>query len=417
MKKGQVFIGIGVIAAIIVFAATKYADNSKLTLFLITGLMLGYTLQRSRFGFAGGVRRIAMTGDGTLSKALLFLFSLSTIGAAGIHYAGTQSGAEVTFRAAKGAATIAGTGHVSAISLGFIIGGLLFGVGMLLGGGCASGTLTDTGEGSVRGLIVLLFFCIGGMLGTLHLPTLKKTFLYTSSVTVYLPDTFGYIGAVVVSLLGFLGLYFVVKAYESKRRKAGTFNKIEYDDWEKEVAVDRDYGVFNNQTYHKLFIERWSSYTGAAIIAMLFIFILTTTNSSWGASGPYTHWGVWLFSKFGINFGEIEAFKSSAGVVYNGILNDPISVRNIGMILGAAICMLLAGKWKLSINFKSKDIIFYALAGILMGYGAKLAGGCNVGALFSGIANLSLSGWVFMATLIAGGMLGVRIVKKFDIPA
>lgn len=417
MKKGQVFIGIGVIAAIVAFTMTKYANNSKLALFLITGLMLGYTLQRSRFGFAGGVRRIAMTGDGTLSKALLFLFALSTIGAAGIHYAGAQNGAEAAFRAAKGATTIAGTGNVSAISLGFIIGGLLFGVGMLLGGGCASGTLTDTGEGSARGLIVLLFFCIGGMLGTLHLPILNKTFLYTSSVTVYLPDTFGYVGAVLVSLIGFLGLYFVVRAYENKRMKAGTFNKIEYADWEKEVAIDRDYGVFNNQTYHKLFIERWSSYTGAAVIAMLFIFILTTTNSSWGASGPYTHWGVWLFSKFGINFGEIDALKGSAGVVYKGILNDPVSVRNIGMILGAAICMLLAGKWKFKISFKAKDIKFYALAGILMGYGAKLAGGCNVGALFSGIANLSLSGWVFMATLIVGGMLGVKIVKKFDIPA
>ena len=52
-----------------------------------------------------------------------------------------------------------------------------------------------------------------------------------------------------------------------------------------------------------------------------------------------------------------------------------------------------------------------------MGYGAKLAGGCNVGALFSGIANLSLSGWVFLVTLVVGGLLGVKLVKKFNIPA
>ena len=141
MKKGQVFIGFGIIVAITAFIMTSYADKSKLALFLITGLMLGYLLQRSRFGFAGGVRKIAMTGDGKLSKALLFLFAITVIGTAGIHYPGAQGGAEAAFRAAKDVATIPGTGSVSAISLGFIVGGILFGIGMVLGGGCASGTL------------------------------------------------------------------------------------------------------------------------------------------------------------------------------------------------------------------------------------------------------------------------------------
>ncbi|MBS5939052.1 YeeE/YedE family protein [Clostridium sp.] len=417
MKKGQVFIGFGIIVAITAFIMTSYADKSKLALFLITGLMLGYVLQRSRFGFAGGVRKIAMTGDGKLSKALLFLFAITVIGTAGIHYAGAQGGAEAAFRAAKDVATIPGTGSVSAISLGFIVGGILFGIGMVLGGGCASGTLSDTGEGSVRGLIVLFFFCIGGMLGTWNLPSLKKTFLYENSLTVYLPDTFGYVGAVLVSLLLLLGLYFIVKIYENKRKKAGTQKLEEYAEWEKAIEEEKEYKVLSNKTYHKLFVERWSFFTGASLIAILFIFIINTTNSSWGASGPYTHWGVWLFSKLGIDFGAIEAFKGSIGVVSKGILNDPVSVRNIGIILGAAICMLLAGRWKLTVNFKAKDVAFYGLGGILMGYGAKLAGGCNVGALFSGIANLSLSGWVFLVTLVVGGLLGVKLVKKFNIPA
>ncbi|MGG7179224.1 YeeE/YedE family protein [Clostridium paraputrificum] len=417
MKKGQVFIGVGIIAAITTFIITKYADKSNLALFLITGLMLGYILQRSRFGFAGGVRKISMTGDGSLTKALLFMFAITVIGAAGIHYAAAQGGAEAAFRAAKDAITIPGTGSVSAITIGFILGGILFGIGMIIGGGCASGTLSDTGEGSGRGLIVLIFFCIGGMLGTWHLPSLKKTFLYENGVTVYLPDTFGYVGAVLVSLLLLLGLYFVVKMYEGKRKKAGTYVAEEYQDWEKEVEEDKEFKVFSYKTYHKLFIQRWSFFTGATLLAIVFIFIINTTKSSWGASGPYTHWGVWLFSKLGFDFGAVEAFKGSVKVVNSGILSDPVSVRNIGIILGAAICMLLAGKWKFNINFKAKDVAFYGLAGILMGYGAKLAGGCNVGALFSGIANLSLSGWVFLVALVVGGLVGVKLVKKFNIPA
>ncbi len=48
MKKGQVFIGLGVLAAVTAFGAIQYKENSKLALFLLTGLLLGYVLQRSR---------------------------------------------------------------------------------------------------------------------------------------------------------------------------------------------------------------------------------------------------------------------------------------------------------------------------------------------------------------------------------
>lgn len=417
MKKGQVFIGLGVLAAVTAFGAIQYKENSKLDLFLLTGLLLGYVLQRSRFGFAGGIRKIAMTGDGKLSKALLFLFAITTIGAAGIHYGAFSKGAEAAFRAAEGVATIPGTGSVSAINLAFIIGGLLFGIGMIIGGGCASGTLSDTGEGSGRGMIVLFFFCIGGMLGTWHLPKLKKTFLFENGYTLYLPDKFGYIGAVVVSLLLLTVLYAIVRIYENKRKNAGTQVLEVVPDDERPMEEAKEYRFFSKETYHKFFVERWSFYVSAVLIGILFLFIINTTGSSWGASGPYTHWGVALFSKLGIDFSAIDGFAGSVKVVNGGILNDPVSVRNIGIILGALICMLLAGKWKFYVNFKAKDIVFYALAGILMGYGAKLAGGCNVGALFSGIANMSLSGWVFLVMLVIGGLIGIQIVKKFDIPA
>ena len=53
------------------------------------------------------------------------------------------------------------------------------------------------------------------------------------------------------------------------------------------------------------------------------------------------------------------------------------------------------------------------LGGLLMGYGARLAGGCNIGALFSGVASLSLSGWVFAAFLLIGAWIGSKLLAKF----
>ncbi len=63
--------------------------------------MLGYILTRSRYGFAGGVRKIYFTGDGSLTKALLLMFALSLIATAGIHYGAVQKGAVVAIRQQK----------------------------------------------------------------------------------------------------------------------------------------------------------------------------------------------------------------------------------------------------------------------------------------------------------------------------
>ena len=62
-------------------------------------------------------------------------------------------------------------------------------------------------------------------------------------------------------------------------------------------------------------------------------------------------------------------------------------MRNLGILLGAAISFLLAGRFKFDFDFKVKDGLFYAFGGLLMGFGARLSGGCNVGALYSGIGN------------------------------
>ena len=60
-----------------------------------------------------------------------------------------------------------------------------------------------------------------------------------------------------------------------------------------------------------------------------------------------------------------------------------------------------------------RQVVAAIAGGLLMGYGARLAGGCNVGALFSGIASLSLSGWVFAAFLLVGAWIGSKLLAKF----
>ncbi|MCF6460957.1 YeeE/YedE family protein [Clostridium sp. Cult3] len=412
MKRNQVFIGILVLVLMIVFAISLNSRDGKLTLSLITGLMLGYILTRSRYGFAGGVRKIYFTGDGSLTKALLLMFALSLIATAGIHYGAAQKGAVVAYKAAEGETIIPGSGHIQSASLSTIIGGIIFGIGMIFGGGCASGTLTDSGEGEARAWIVVLFFCIGGILGTVRGPWWAESVFSRIGTTVYLPDVFGYIGSVIISLLLLCLLYVFTRRYEDRRKREGTYVEEIYEEWQRPLPAPKEFKLFSKETYHRLFIERWSFTTGAILITLVFIFIINTTGSSWGASGPYTLWGVWLFEKFGIDFSSNPALAGSLETVNNGLMNHPVSIRNIGMIFGATIALLLAGRFKFNFNFKGKDVLFYALGGIFMGYGAKVARGCNVGALYSGICNFSLSGWYFLVAMTIGGIIGSKIYEK-----
>jgi len=58
-------------------------------------------------------------------------------------------------------------------------------------------------------------------------------------------------------------------------------------------------------------------------------------------------------------------------------------------------------------------VIGAVAGGLLMGYGARLAMGCNIGALFSGTASLSLHGWVFWLFLIVGAYVGSQILVRY----
>lgn len=416
MNKKQIFSGFIISILMIIFAIIQSNRNYKLGLFLISGLAIGYLMQRSRFGFAGGIRKLYVTGESSLTKALLFLFSISLIVTAAIHYGAHVNGAEVAYRASEGVKIIPGTQSVYPVNLATVFGGILFGIGMMLGGGCASGTLTDAGEGEARALIVLLFFITGSLWGAHDMPWWKSTPFYTWNTSVYLPDVFGYMGAILVSLLGFLGIYIFTKKYENKRKRENTYIPLEYDSWQKELPEPNKYKFLSKETYHKFFVKRWSFYTGAVLLMIMFEVILLTTGKNWGVTSTFVEWGAWLYQSLGIvDVSNWPYFADKMKTINAGFINDPGSMRNLGIIIGALISPLLAGHFSFKRGFKLRDIIFYALGGIFMGYGARLASGCNIGALYAAISSMSLSGWVFLPSLTLGGIIGVNLIKKFNI--
>ena len=98
-----------------------------------------------------------------------------------------------------------------------------------------------------------------------------------------------------------------------------------------------------------------------------------------------------------------------------GVLNDITSVMDIGIILGALLAAALARRFAPNAMISARSAVAAIVGGLLLGYGARLAYGCNIGAYFSGIASGSLHGWVWIIAAFAGNVLGTRLRPMFGL--
>ncbi len=96
------------------------------------------------------------------------------------------------------------------------------------------------------------------------------------------------------------------------------------------------------------------------------------------------------------------------------LLHDETSLMNIGIFLGALLTASLAKQFKFSGIIDVKGVSSAIIAGLLMGYGARLAYGCNIGAFFSGVASTSLHGWLWIACAVPGFWFGIRLARYFN---
>jgi uncharacterized membrane protein YedE/YeeE len=109
--------------------------------------------------------------------------------------------------------------------------------------------------------------------------------------------------------------------------------------------------------------------------------------------------------QLGVNVTDNIFFGLENGLP-NPLLNAP-GFMSIGIILGAAVLALSRRefKWKLP---SLETAMFALIGGTLMGLGARIGMGCNIGAFFATVTNGDPSGWVFLAGMTLGGYLGVK---------
>ena len=352
-------------------------------LFLVGG-GLGVALYHALFGFTSAWRVFIANGRGAGLRAQMLMLAV----------------AAVLFFPALGHGTLFGQpvhGEYGAVGVSLLVGAFLFGLGMQLGGGCASGTLYTAGGGNTRMLVTLAFFIIGSAFGAWHLPWWSAL---PNVGKVSLIAAWGWFPALLVSLVGFAAIAAVTTLIE--RRRHGTLRSG--------APTDR-------RGWQRFLHGPWPLLAGAVALALGNFATLYLAGRPWGITSAFALWGSKIFAAAGVDVASwgywqgAERIKSLNGSVFA----DITSVMDFGIILGALLASGLAGKFHPGWKVDARSLAAAIIGGLLLGYGARLAYGCNIGAYFSGIASSSLHGWIWLVAAFLGSVLGTYLRPWFGL--
>ncbi len=360
----------------------------KPALLFLAGTGLGISLLHAAFSFSTAWREFirCREGEGIRSQLLLFMLaSLLFFPLLGNFFP-----------------QISVTGALGPVGISVLAGAFLFGIGMELGNGCGSGTLRSIGGGHVNMLITLIFFIIGSLIGTAHLqwwlelPSLGK---------ISLIESLGWLPALLLQLVVLLALYGLVRQAEKRRHgRLTTLNSCNSD----------------RNVLHRMIFGPWPLSWGVAGLLFFSIITLLIAGHPWSITFAFGLWGAKIWTALGGDISTLSYWGSGypAQALSSSVLADITSVMNFGVILGATLAAGLAGSFAPAKEIRLNMIINAVIGGLLLGYGARLAFGCNIGGLYGGIASGSVHGWLWLVAGFAGTIAGVyiRILTGVDRP-
>ena len=196
----------GIVAGILYILVGLYfgSKDPLLAIYWMTGIAFGFILQRARFCFTASMRDPLLTGVTSVLRAVLVAFAITSIGFWAIKYGAFLKGM-----------AIPGMGYVVPVSFATAFGAIIFGIGMVIAGGCASGTLMRVGEGFVMQILSLTFFVVGSFVGAHDMGWWTEKVILKGKA-IFLPDVFGWFGRLSVQLLLIAVRFVVADKWEEK---------------------------------------------------------------------------------------------------------------------------------------------------------------------------------------------------------
>ena len=379
---------------ILLIGSLSVLDDGIAIRFLI-GLAFGFSLVRASIGFAGSVNKLYRAGSAEVARTIVWIFIVTSAFVA-LLISGDESSYNLS---------------IYPINFGLLVGGILFGFGMAMSSCCATGSLTDLSSGFSRAMVTIFFFGMGVFLGfDVQKSSSFVKDSYFSSVTgwsmkggVFLPDYFSFDG-----FNGYLGAFILTMIFGLLAIKvANSFDKSDGVKTEVQLTL-----------FERTFVKPWKMYVNVLAISSIFTFLLYFSHKGWSASSALGIWFGKFLMLFGVQAESLAAFTSKDITLFvEPLTSHTTSMQNIGIVLGSVMALLIAGVFKekfiVGLKITPKGFATFALGGFLMGIGTRLSNGCNVGALYTPIAEFSLSGWIYLVFVVVGGVLGNMFVKRY----
>lgn len=450
MRGGNRYV-VALISLIILTSAASLSVDTRWVYLLVYawfGLVYGMFLQYGRFCMASAVRDLFAVGVARMAVGVMIALCLYSI--------------------ISSLVTVSGFSNFHPHPLGWhvVIGGLIFGFGIIFTGGCASGSLYKTGEGNLGSALVILSISFSQAIfvaldewSNIFAPAAWTTSALEKGMPAELSvdqgwfDLFtaGYVwdlhGGTLASSMGIsnpivasllinsllvtilpalvilvlLYMFYYRKGYLHRQKLSqpafgdhltGVWSMITSS---RNTAIAgiglgifaglhvwvtgmlrEHYGVFN---FGEILADMGHT-SGLSIQDTVF------DPGYWYITTQEAQWGAWVMETMGMDMRNNIFFGLDNGVP-NPLINAP-GFMSIGIILGASILALLRRefKWK----FPNMETAMFALiGGLLMGIGARIAMGCNIGAFFATVSNGDPSGWLFLLGMVGGGYIGVKV--------
>lgn len=374
---------VGLLAALALGGAVWLRSGVATATLFAVGLGFGFALFHSRFGFTSAWRQLVAVRQGAGLRAHMLMLAVAATLFAPILATGASLGTGT-----------APTASLAPIGLGVLVGAFLFGAGMQIGGACASGTLFAVGSGQTAIVLTLGGFVVGSVLGALTFGFWAEDLPSVAPVSLAGTDA-GYLGGWLITMAAVGAVVLATYAVARGRRvpSAG-----------RPATVHGALRALRGS---------WPLWVGALALAGLNALTLLLSGRAWGITSAFALWGSKLLDLVGVDVTSWPYWVERAGSYQAGVLGDTTSVMDLGIMLGALVASGAAGAWTLHRRVPGRLALGAVLGGILMGYGARIAYGCNIGAYFAGIASFSLHGWVWGAVALLGTVAGLRLRPLF----
>lgn len=444
-----------VLIAAAVSALYLYLDSRFVYLLVYGwfGIIYGIFLQYGRFCMASAVRDLFAIGVPRMAVGVLIAVVLYAVISAFVQEAGVN------------------TFHPHPLGWHVLIGGALFGLGMVVAGGCASSTLYKTGEGNLGSILVLfsISFSQAWLVSTdwfsswvpqaWAVATEAETGLLADEIALtsnwFDQFTVGYLWKLTgttateylglpANLLGYLvGNTFLVAVLPTIILLALLYRYNYRKMYVRQHPTSSASFMYELRGVWSMIIQSKNTAIagiGLAVFAGLQMFVTGELREYynifnfgellaemgyenglsiqdtvfdpgyWYITTQEAQWAGWVMEKIGMDMHNNIFFGVENGLP-NPLLNAP-GMMSVGIIIGAAMIAIARKefKWKLP---NLETAILAVAGGILMGFGARIGMGCNIGAFFATVTNGDVSGWVFLFGMTVGGYLSVKALKAW----